>query len=387
MASPNWAKLIPDLLHRISQKLLPCSFDYVNFRSTCAGWRSAAPRVNFAPLLMFSFDPNVGSLSFYSPSDDRLHSFSFPEATFTVFCGSSHGWLLLMDEAASISLLNPFTRARIHLPPADEELALASLNRVSRVGTRWFSHSEDGAETPLGLSDMQQVFIDQAVLSSAPDSGDDFIVVATLALSTQVAFCRRSDSKWTLLETNLPCNAKSVTYYDGRFFVMDCVGKIAVLGMDFRGKVVRLASLETPDGHFNCKLVESRGVLLLVGLVINVVDEENLDLQSEFEVYRFNYNPGGERMWCRVESIGDQTLFLSLRCSSNVAGSKLSKCRVNSIYYSGQNFEPNIAVAPALHHMEVVNLADGSSELVPCHLPSEGSEPISWFQPNLNSAV
>ena len=123
--------------------------------------------------------------------------------------------------------------------------------------------------------------------------------------------------------------------------------------------------------------MESRGVLLLVGLVINIMDEENLDLQSEFEVYRFNYNPGGERMWCRVESIGDQTLFLSLHCSSNVAGSKLSKCRVNSIYYSGQNFEPNMAVAPALHHMEAVNLADGSSKLVPCHLPSEGSEPIA----------
>ncbi|XP_010935414.1 F-box protein SKIP23-like [Elaeis guineensis] len=382
MDSPDWATLIPDLLHRISQKLLPCSFDYVSFRSTCPGWRSAAPRVNFAPLLMFPFDPNAGTLSFYSPSDDKLHSFSFPEATSTVFCGSSHGWLLLMDQAASISLLNPFTRKRIHLPPADEELALASLNRVSKVGTRWISHSEDGTLTPLGLSDMQQVFIDEAVLSSAPDSGGDFIVMATLALSTQVAYCRRSDSKWTLLETNLPCNVKSVTYYDGRFFVMDCAGEIAVLGVDFRGKVVLLASMETPNGHFNCKLVESRGVLLLVGLVIDFVDEENLDLQSEFEVYRFN--PGGERMWCRVESIGDQTLFLSLRSSSNVAGRTLSKCRVNSIYYSAQNFEANMPVAPGRHHMEVVNLADGSSELVPCHVPSEGAEPAAWFQPNLN---
>lgn len=47
-----------------------------------------------------------------------------------------------------------------------------------------------------------------------------------------------------------------------------------------------------------------------------------------------------------------------------------------------------MALEPAVQHMEVVNLADGTSEVVPCsRLLLEGSEAIAWFQPNLNLAL
>ncbi|XP_008813638.3 F-box protein SKIP23-like [Phoenix dactylifera] len=381
MATPDWASLIPDLLLRISQNLLPCSFDYINFRSTCSGWRSAAPHVKFAPFLLFPFDSEAGGFSFYSPSDDRVYFKPFPEASSTVFCGSSHGWLVLMDELASISLLNPFTRARVQLPPADEQLALSSLKHVSKVGNRWFSRSEDGTVTLLTLTDMHQVFIKQVILSSAPNSGDGFIAVAALALSTQVAFCRRGDQRWTLLETTLSCDIKSIAFHNGRLFAMDYVGKIAVLEVDYSAGMIPIASLQTPPCLFNCKLVESKGDLLLVGLAIHRVDEENLYLERDSEIYKFN--PGVEPVWSRVESIGDETLFLSLYFNSNVAGSRLSRCKGNSIYYSGPIFVVDEPTEPGVHHMEVVDLANGSSEMVPCHRPSQNSEFVSWFQPNL----
>ena len=62
---------------------------------------------------------------------------TLPDVRSKVVCGSSCGWLALMDEAASVTLLNPFTGAhapRVELLPAGEHVAAASSSeRVFRV--------------------------------------------------------------------------------------------------------------------------------------------------------------------------------------------------------------------------------------------------------------
>ena len=51
---------------------------------------------------------------------------TLPDVRGKVACGYSCGWLALMDEAASVTLLNPFAGARaprVELPPAGEHVA------------------------------------------------------------------------------------------------------------------------------------------------------------------------------------------------------------------------------------------------------------------------
>ena len=73
---------------------------------------------------------------------------TLPDVRGKVACGSSCGWLVLMDEAASVTLLNPFVGARaprVELPPTDEHVTAASSSeRVSRVHGRWVLHSTNG---------------------------------------------------------------------------------------------------------------------------------------------------------------------------------------------------------------------------------------------------
>ena len=99
-----------------------------SFQSACSPWRTAAPFATFGPLLLLPFNPDSDRVGFYCVSEKVL-SKTLPDVRGKVACGSSCGWLVLMDEAASVTLLNPFAGARaprVELPPAGEHVAAAS---------------------------------------------------------------------------------------------------------------------------------------------------------------------------------------------------------------------------------------------------------------------
>ena len=75
-------------------------------------WRAAVPFVTFGPLLLLPFDPDSDRVGFYCVPEKKVLSKTLPDVRGKVACGSSCGWLALMDEAASVTLLNPFTGAR-----------------------------------------------------------------------------------------------------------------------------------------------------------------------------------------------------------------------------------------------------------------------------------
>ena len=120
-----------------------------------------------------------------------------------------------MDEAASVTLLNPFAGARaprVELLPAGEHVTVASSSkRVSRVHGRWVLHPTNGygdadaAGRAIKLEDMRDVFFREIVLSAPPDAaGRECVAMAMLGCSAEVAFCRVGvDSAWTLLDTKL----------------------------------------------------------------------------------------------------------------------------------------------------------------------------------------
>ena len=107
--------------------MLPSRREAVKFRSICPAWRAALPFAMYiGPVLMLPFDPNSpdGAVTFYTAADGGETSFTrkLPSLRGKRLCGSSHGWLGLVDEAASVTLLNPLTGTTVKLPLVDERV-------------------------------------------------------------------------------------------------------------------------------------------------------------------------------------------------------------------------------------------------------------------------
>jgi len=108
---PDWRSGLPeDLLESIGQRLAS-GHDTASFRSACSPWRAAVPFATFGPLLLFLFDPDSDRVGFYCVPEKKVLSKTLPDVRGKMACGSSCGWLALMDEAASVTLLNPFASA------------------------------------------------------------------------------------------------------------------------------------------------------------------------------------------------------------------------------------------------------------------------------------
>ena len=68
--------------------------------------------MTFGLLLLLPFDPDSDRVGFFCVPEKKVLSKTLPDVRGKVACGSSCGWLALMDEAASVTLLNPFAGAR-----------------------------------------------------------------------------------------------------------------------------------------------------------------------------------------------------------------------------------------------------------------------------------
>ncbi|XP_066361503.1 uncharacterized protein [Miscanthus floridulus] len=181
---PDWRSGLPeDLLESIGQRLVS-GHDVASFQSACSPWRATVPFATFEPLLLLPFDPNSDRVSFYYVLEKKVLSKTLPDVRGKVACGSSCGWLALMDEAASVMLLNPFASARaraprVELPPAGEHVAaVSSSEHVSRVHGRWVLHPTNGygdtnaVGRAIKLKDMRDMFFCEIVLSAPPDAID-----------------------------------------------------------------------------------------------------------------------------------------------------------------------------------------------------------------------
>ncbi|XP_066316450.1 uncharacterized protein [Miscanthus floridulus] len=187
--------------------------------------RAAVPFATFGLLLLLPFDPDSDRVGFYCVPEKKVLSKTLPNVHGKVACGSSCGWLALMDEAVSLTLLNPFTGARaprVELPPAGEHVMAASSSELmSRVHCRWVLHPTNGygdadaAGRAIKLEDMRDVFFHEIVLSSPSDAaGREYVAMAMLGWSTEVAFCRVGvDSTWTLLDTKLEFSIGLITHF------------------------------------------------------------------------------------------------------------------------------------------------------------------------------
>ncbi|CAO2192502.1 unnamed protein product [Urochloa humidicola] len=376
---PGWTSLPKELLECIGKRLAS-GHDAAAFRFACSPWRAAMPFAAFGPLLLLPFDPDSDSVTFYRVPEEEAFSLKLPDARGKAPCGTSRGWLALMDEAAAVTLLNPFTGARVELPPADERVAAAaSLERVSKVRDRWVLRSGDAVK----LEDMRRVFFHEIVLSAPPDhAGGECVAMAVLASSTEVAFCRVGvDSAWALLDTKLEFSVASVVHCQGKFLAIDVIGEISIFSKNSTGAnptATLLPSLSPPAGLCHRSYLDSDGQLHLVGAAVSTFHETR---QFTYRIMLYKCNLLDQvPEWSSVKDVGGLTLFVSKCFSESFSGTSVSKYKKNSIYFNEPLYGDPYDLA---HRLEIVDIDAGTSKVKPFHEKLQGSEALGWIRPNL----
>ncbi|XP_034675006.1 F-box protein SKIP23-like [Vitis riparia] len=385
----DWSQLHPELLDFIAKKFKIYT-DYVRFRAVCHNWRASVPKTPHhlptqLPWLMLpQSQPHHTHRPFFSLSLNKFHFLHLPEASHRRRRrGSSHGWLLILDEAPEIFLLNPLTRSKVHLPPLSTFPNVVRFN-FADVGREYALRTSSGNVYTRSLKKMRDSFIKKTILSSSPANGSDFIAVVILNQTGDLALCRKSDDSWTFLE-DAQSYSEDVIFHRGLFYAVNKYGSIAVC--DVSGSSPRVSIIEMPQqfGGDLQYLVESGEELLLVTRYLDLTYDVEPDQTSliyrttRFQVCRLDSKAP---RWEVVSSLGDRALFLGENLSLSLSSVDFPGCKGNCIYYTDDYSEDNYDGIGGEQDLGIFNLEDGSIEPLPCsHFRIRWPPPL-WVTPN-----
>ncbi|XP_066361111.1 uncharacterized protein [Miscanthus floridulus] len=325
--------------------------------------------------MLLLFDPDLNRVGFYYILEKKVSSKTLPNVRGKVACSSSCGWLALMDEAASVTLLNPFTSAHaphVEFLPVGEHVATASSSEhVSRVHGWWVLHPTNGyrdtdaAGRAINLEDMRDVFFHEIMLWALLDAvGHECMAMAILGCSTEVAFYQLGvNSAWMLLDTKLEFSMGSIVHCQDKFLAIDCTGEISVYSSNATGATpttMLLPSLSPPMGLYHRSYLESNGELHIVGAMVSMFHETQSFTYSS-AIYKCNLHDRTPKQ-SRVRDIGDQTLFMFKHFNESFSGTSVDKYMENKIYMSELLYgDPYDLV----HRLEIIDIATGASEVKP----------------------
>ncbi|KAF8412279.1 hypothetical protein HHK36_000240 [Tetracentron sinense] len=324
----NWSELPNDLLGLIAQRVIIYE-DFVAFGGVCKSWRSVAVKQNFTPSpqlpwLMLPEQKNSDTRTFFSLSKGMVHERPLPEAR-GKRCWGSQGWLITFSIDFNISLLNPFTRLQIQLPP-------------HHTFKYHYDTPEEGEEWGYTPAEMQELYIHKAIVSSSPSSTSDYVVMVIHGPKIQLAFARPGDEAWTTIEKTRPGSYFDVIYYKEKFYAVNSVGDVVVY--DVQGpKSYRAAN--------HCK-----------DKVNEVYDYQT----TKFRVFKPDLSKSNGE-WVELKNLGDRALFLGQSTSMSIVASDFPKCKANCIYFTDDNEEPYICNPEGGgKDMGIFNLEDGRFE-------------------------
>jgi hypothetical protein len=388
----DWTQLPRELVESIADKLTIYA-DYLQFRAVCHSWRSSVPNTprHLPPQLPWLMLPLVQSnrshRAFFDLSARKLHHLQLLEATShrKRSCGSSHGWLVILDESPAVLLLNPLTRARFHLPPLSAFPNIVSFN-YSEVGMEYALRAVSGEIYRRSLREMRDTFIKKVVLSSAP-LNNNFIALAILNYYHLLAYCKNGDRSWSFIHgANFFC--EDVIYYNDLFYAVDKNGAIAVC--DVNGASPRVSVIRPPlqlDGDMQYLVNSGDDELLLVTRYVDL-QYDDIDPYApivfyktmRFEVFKMNWS---EPLWERVTSLGDRMLFIGESTSMSFLASNFRGCLGNCIYFTDdcEFYDGSFGD----YDLGIFKLWDGSIEPLPCYPRNPDSQthwPPIWVTPN-----
>lgn len=309
--------------------------------------------------------------------------------------GSSHGWLILLDENSEPYLLNPFNQSQIQLP---KKISFPHINSITskwfRGGeclfveytsgfTRWFDPTED--KSPL-------LSIKKAILSANPSTHKDFVVAVIYGEKSRIAYCRNGDKEWSAIQ-----DGDSDPYYDiacsndDLLFALGKNASIEIWDLMFSGSSTLLKKkctttqppyptkfLETMKGYLGTlcarkfylvpcsKSGQIFFIVRYVGEFVTsngkVVYEGDDDVICPYKTINFHVYclDTTTLTWKAVKSLNNLALFLGGNHSVSMLVSDHSELKADSIYFTDDYWDRmDEDYLYGGHDMGVFSLKDG----------------------------
>lgn len=341
----DWLKLPMDLVPDITKKL-PDLPDFTRFRAVCKTWGST-PLSSCPPQLPWVLEWQAGDpfapvlereQQFYSLSSGETGTICIDESHWgKEYRGPCWGYLLLLhgkDEFRGLSLFNPLTKAEISLP-------LISINYHWPV---WTSANQTANE----------VMVVDRNLFEPEEIG-------------MWAYYRPDINKWISVEGIF----RNCCYWNGMFFSTEGCEDTKVFHVNSKKLLHEIPPPEdeiaSRDSWVSAYLVESSEEILRVSWYIDW--NNNKVKESVFRIHRLDFQGGnGRPCWVKINSIGDQMIFLDELNGFSISAKPFPGFRGNCIYF----------LHLWLKKPHRYDIETGTVETVPCPF-----ELGSWFVPSL----
>ncbi|XP_056165682.1 uncharacterized protein LOC115687474 isoform X2 [Syzygium oleosum] len=339
-AEADWPQLPKELLEMISDQLTGLD-DHVRFRAVCRSWASIRP------------PPSI--------SENKFYRFSSPEFLGKRCCGSSYGWLALLDGTPEILLFNPLTEEKILLPNLTR---LPEVLEFHEKGEEYLYEDLMGEHHTIDMDIMKNFFVHCIALSGDPTlvNQNSWAALCYDLRANRLAFCKVHDKSWTVLQDQ-PTRYVDILIHKEQLYAVDFTGRVIICDLCSPENLV-IVQPESVSGPRRRYLVELRGALLMVCApmdnVVNLAEEEEENfyealLDSDHSVI-YDSEDGGrgplhmeyknralwfhvfeldevERRLVKVNNLGNYALFLSQNYSVSLLASEVPGCRENCIYY------------------------------------------------------
>uniref|UniRef100_A0ACD5X5T4 Uncharacterized protein n=1 Tax=Avena sativa TaxID=4498 RepID=A0ACD5X5T4_AVESA len=376
--------------------------DLIRAGAVCPSWHSAYTSLRSlgiyklpqTPCLLYTSEfASDNSAYIYSLGEKKSYKITLPKPAICTryLIGSSHGWLVTVDERSEMHLVNPITCEQIALPsvitieqvkPIFDEYGVLQKYEFS-----WHTGMHDGFNSPsiFALDKLREelhfkafVFDDTSTVS--------YIVVLIHNPMRQLSFARVGADKWTWLP---PYDIyDDCTYKNDILYAVTGTGEIHAF--DLSGPVVTM------------KMIMGTSEFISAGSMYIVQDPwgDLLLIRRIFEEYDLEPDHGAPVFWKtgsinmyevdvvasklkEINLLSDLVLFLGHNQSVCLSAKEYPALKANHVYFTDDSFLWTTGLKNNHRDMVILNLDDNSKEeLVPSQLCSNFPAPI-WITPGL----
>lgn len=290
----DWSQIPDDLLCAIVRKFNTLE-DFIRSQAVCPRWRFALKHNPFLlcsqqlPWLMLPYFNNNQNCrrGIFNISNNKVHHLELPEAYGSRCCGSSHGWLAMIEDTSpSIFLLNPFTKQRIELPPMTGFPDILDF-RSDQLGNEYvcLRRGQVGKLDEYSLKSLQDFYMQRVILSADPTT-KDCVVMAICGEVGHLGFCRPGDKRWTLVPQPENHGYDHVIYWRNQFYAVDSGGSVVVCDIGVSPPKETIF-IQRPSpwirGHMRYLAINPSGELLLVVRYwhYDVTDDHDANVNGE----------------------------------------------------------------------------------------------------------
>ncbi|KAM7529987.1 hypothetical protein LguiB_033397 [Lonicera macranthoides] len=304
----DWSQLPYDLIALIANKLHAIE-DFVSFSAVCRSWRFVYRNNDWTPTRRVPWlmvNENQGSevctRCCISMGKNKAYKLPLPMADGRRCWGSTHGWIVTVDQNLIISLLNPVSQVCFDLPP--------------------HSTLENQVQSPQPIADWFSFILKAAVFKIR----DVFVTMIIYGQDYRLAFHRHHEgNSWLTVPSSHICFI-DVVCFRNQVFALSVTGELYLVHIDGPGppRIIFISSsLPDQKAWLQKYLVHISDQLLLI------FRNTRKSSVLKFKVHSFYFNAN---TWKVLQSLGECTLFLDDSQFFSISAGDDFKS--NSIYFA-----------------------------------------------------